>query len=65
MMNDLFMHARKNGLVKLEADVEEPEKSALFSKYPSFIKDHHAVHSCATRCECPSRGASEPLNSTR
>lgn len=44
MMNDLFMHARKNGLVKLEADVEEPDKSAIFSKYPSFIKDHHAVH---------------------
>jgi len=44
MMNDLFMHARKNGLVKLEADVEEPEKSPLFSKYPGFVKDHHAVH---------------------
>ena len=44
MMNDLFMHARKNGLVKLEADVEEPDKSAIFSKYPAFIKDHHAVH---------------------
>lgn len=44
MMNDLFMHARKNGLVKLEADVEEPDKSPLFSKYPGFVKNHHAVH---------------------
>jgi chemotaxis protein MotA len=44
MMNDLFMHARKNGLVKLEADVEEPDKSAIFSKYPTFVKNHHAVH---------------------
>lgn len=44
MMNDLFMHARKNGLVKLEADVEEPDKSAIFSKYPAFVKNHHAVH---------------------
>ena len=44
MMNDLFMHARKNGLVKLEADVEEPDKSPIFSKYPGFVKNHHAVH---------------------
>ncbi len=43
MLNDLFMHARKNGMVKLEADVEEPDKSPIFSKYPSFIKNHHAV----------------------
>ena len=44
MLNDLFMHARKNGLVKLEADVEEPDKSPIFSKYPVFLKNHHAVH---------------------
>jgi len=44
MLNDVFTYARKNGLVKLEADVEEPDKSQLFSKYPKFIKDHHAVH---------------------
>jgi chemotaxis protein MotA len=44
MLNDLFMHARKNGLVKLEADVEEPDKSPIFSKYPAFLKNHHAVH---------------------
>lgn len=43
MLNDLFLHARKNGLVKLEADVEEPGKSAVFSKYPAFLKNHHAV----------------------
>lgn len=44
MLNDIFNYARKNGLVKLEADVEEPDKSQLFTKYPKFIKDHHAVH---------------------
>ncbi len=43
MLNDLFVYARKNGLVKLEADVEEPDKSPVFSKYPNFLKDHHAV----------------------
>lgn len=44
MLNDLFSYARKNGLVKLEGDVEEPEKSPVFSKYPAFLKDHHSVH---------------------
>lgn len=44
MLNDIFNYARKNGLVKLEEDVEEPDKSQLFTKYPKFIKDHHAVH---------------------
>jgi chemotaxis protein MotA len=44
MLNELFGYARKNGLPKLEADVDEPEKSAIFSKYPRFLKNHHAVH---------------------
>ena len=44
MLNDLFLHARKNGMVKLETDVEEPDKSPIFSKYPAFLKNHHAVH---------------------
>ena len=44
MLNDVFSTARKNGIVKLEPDVEEPEKSALFTKYPTFIKNHHAVY---------------------
>ena len=42
MMYDLLNKARKEGLVALEADVEEPDKSALLSKYPAFLKDHHA-----------------------
>jgi len=43
MLNDLFMQARKNGMVKLEEDIEEPAKSQVFSKYPKFLADHHAV----------------------
>src|SRR5208282_35993 len=36
--------ARKEGLVALETDIEEPDKSPLFSKYEDFAKDHHAVN---------------------
>jgi chemotaxis protein MotA len=44
MLNELFKQARKQGMVKLEEDIENPEKSKVFSKYPSFLKNHHAVH---------------------
>ena len=43
MLNEIFSYARKSGMAKLEADVEDPAKSALFSKYKTFMKDHHAV----------------------
>jgi chemotaxis protein MotA len=43
MMYDLFTKARKEGLVALEADVEDPGKSPIFSKCPSFSHDHHSV----------------------
>lgn len=41
MMYDLLNKARKDGLMALEADVEEPEKSAVFSKNAMFMKNHH------------------------
>lgn len=44
MLNELFHYARKNGAVKLEADIEEPQKSPLFKNYPVFLKNHHALH---------------------
>jgi chemotaxis protein MotA len=41
MMFAIFNKARKGGLVAIEQDVEEPEKSQVFSKYPDFIGNHH------------------------
>ncbi len=41
MMYDLLNKARKDGLMALEADVEEPAKSPVFSKNPTFLKNHH------------------------
>ena len=43
MLSDLFMFARKNGLPKLEGDLDAPDKSPVLSKYPKFLADHHAV----------------------
>src|SRR6266436_2619214 len=44
MAFELLNKARREGLVALESDVEEPEKSPLLSNYPGFLKDHHAVN---------------------
>lgn len=43
MLNELFSYGRRSGLAKLETDVEEPAKSAVFNKYPAFLADHHAL----------------------
>src|ERR1700754_2252522 len=44
MMFDLFAKSRKEGAIAIESDVEDPEKSPIFSKYPGFLHDHHALH---------------------
>jgi chemotaxis protein MotA len=40
---EVFQFMRKNGAVALDEHVQEMEKSSIFSKYPSFMKRHHAV----------------------
>lgn len=40
---ELFLLARRNGMIALEEHVMNPESSAIFQKYPGFIKNHHAV----------------------
>jgi chemotaxis protein MotA len=41
MMYELLNKARREGLMALESDVEDPAKSPTLSKYPAFLKDHH------------------------
>jgi chemotaxis protein MotA len=41
MCHEVLNKARKEGLMALEADVETPDQSELFKKYPAFLKDHH------------------------
>jgi chemotaxis protein MotA len=44
MLYDLFNIARKNGMAKLEEEIESPAKSPVFSKYPKLAKDHHLLN---------------------
>jgi chemotaxis protein MotA len=43
IMYELFGRARREGMMSLEADSDAPDKSPVFSKYPNFLKDHHAL----------------------
>jgi len=40
---DLLVKARKEGLLAIEGDIGDPGKSAVFSKYPRILADHHMV----------------------
>ncbi len=43
LMFDILQKARKEGLMAIEKDVEEPHESDLFKKYPAVGHDHHVV----------------------
>jgi chemotaxis protein MotA len=43
LLFELFTKARKEGMLAIEGDIEEPHNSAVFSKYPAFLKDHHGT----------------------
>lgn len=43
LLYELLGKVRKEGLMSIEGDVEEPEESPIFAKYPQVLKDHHAV----------------------
>ncbi len=41
LMFDILQKARKEGLMSIEKDVEDPHNSPLFQKYPVVGNDHH------------------------
>ncbi|MFN7724106.1 MAG: flagellar motor stator protein MotA [Rubrivivax sp.] len=43
LMYDILQKARKEGLMSIEKDVEDPHSSAIFQKYPAVGNDHHVT----------------------
>ena len=43
LLYDILQKARKEGLMSIEGDVEEPQNSPMFQKYPALLADHHLV----------------------
>jgi chemotaxis protein MotA len=62
MMYDLLNKARKEGLVALESDIEEPDKSPILSKYPAFLKDHHVRDFVCDTMRMAVTGGIEPFD---
>ena len=44
MLYDLFANARKGGMTALEANIEKPAESPIFTAFPKFLADHHALY---------------------
>lgn len=40
---DIFQYVRKNGLAKLEQDIENPKESELFKSHTWLVKDHYTL----------------------
>ena len=43
LLNQLFWKIRREGLLAIEGDVEDPEKSTIFTKFKTVMSNHHAL----------------------
>jgi chemotaxis protein MotA len=43
LLFDILTKVRKEGMMAIESDVDEPEKSPVFKKHPTVASDHHLV----------------------
>lgn len=43
MLFEILGKVRKEGLMSIEGDIETPESSPIFSKYPAIVHDHHVI----------------------
>lgn len=62
MMFDFLNKIRKEGLLSVEMDVEKPNESAIFKKYPEFLKDHHICDFVCDTLRMAITGGVEPFD---
>jgi chemotaxis protein MotA len=43
LLYEILARVRKEGLMSIEDDIENPGESPIFSKYPTIMQDHHAI----------------------
>lgn len=43
LLYEILSKIRKEGMMSIEKDVEDPESSTIFQKYPKILHDHHLV----------------------
>ncbi len=57
---EIFINAKKGGLLSIEEDVNNPANSSIFSKYPSFVANHHAIDFMCDPLKMMVNGAAQP-----
>ena len=43
LVYDMLQKSRKEGMMSIESDIDDPHQSPLFSKYPTIVNDHHII----------------------
>ncbi|HJV76440.1 MAG TPA: flagellar motor stator protein MotA [Noviherbaspirillum sp.] len=43
LLFEILSKVRKEGLMSIEGDIDAPEESPIFSKYPHILEDHHVI----------------------
>jgi chemotaxis protein MotA len=61
LLSAILSKARKEGLITIEADIEDPEKSPVFGKFPNVVKDHHAMEFITDYLRMMVTGAMDPF----
>jgi chemotaxis protein MotA len=62
MLYELFALSRKAGTAKLEEEVDNPTKGVVFTKYPKFLKAHHALSFLCDTLRMAVSGTVEPMD---
>ncbi len=57
---EIYINAKKGGLLSIEEDVNNPANSSIFSKYPSFLANHHATDFMTDALKLMVNGAAQP-----
>lgn len=60
MQYDIYVNAKKGGLLSVEEDVNNPHNSSIFKKYPVFVHNHHAVEFFCDALKLLVNGAAQP-----
>jgi chemotaxis protein MotA len=60
MQYDVFINAKKSGLLSIEEDVNNPSSSSIFTKYPKFLANHHALDFFCDAMKMLVNGAAQP-----
>ncbi|ODC04196.1 flagellar motor stator protein MotA [Terasakiispira papahanaumokuakeensis] len=60
LMFELFNKARKEGIIAIEADVDEPEQSPIFQGYPAILKQHELIEFITDYMRLISSGNMQP-----